>query len=250
MEETMSTKKGWIAIHRKTEESEIWIQKPWRFKTWIYFLLEANHSNTRKAGEKLKRGQIYVPSAKELCKEVSWYEGCVYRKPSVEAMKQFWKTLREKGMVDTRKTTRGTIITILNYKRYQDFSPIVDIGKKTFVDASADTTQTPANPYDRQQCNNGTKNISPKEIISLYKDTLLIEKKKKIRINYSACSKIISSLLEREKWRKADFEKLFRWFVDSKKAKDYGYSLTVCLSTHTLNLFEEQKEIKKWEYEK
>jgi hypothetical protein len=65
-------------------------------------------------------------------------------------MKQFWEWLRKKGMVDTKRTTRGTIITILNYKKYQDTQgekiKIVDTGKSPM----ADTKQTPIASDDRQ----------------------------------------------------------------------------------------------------
>jgi hypothetical protein len=138
---------GWIQLWRKIRDSEIWEQEPWRFKTWIWMILEANHSKITRFGWKLKRGQLYVNRIEDLCKIVRWKKGFVYKMPTVEAMKQFWRWLRKKGMVDTKKTTRGTIITILNYDKYQDIKKgYVD----TIVDTNIDTTQTPITPQDRQ----------------------------------------------------------------------------------------------------
>jgi hypothetical protein len=149
-------KKGWIKIWRKIVNSEIWEQEPWRLKTWIYLITEANHSKEEKHGRKLKRGQVYINRIEDLCKEVRWKKGFVYQKPTVNAMKHFWKWLRKKDMVDTKKTTRGTIITILNYDKYQN---IERTSVDTKTSSTVDTTQTPTVFHDRQECKE-LKNIS------------------------------------------------------------------------------------------
>jgi len=140
--------KGWITIWRKITDSEIWIQEPWRLKTWLYFLLEANHSEKKKYGQRLARGQIYISSIEELCKEVGCRRGYIINNPSVNSMKHFWKWLRDKQMVDTKKTTRGSIVSIINYQKYQNqVKPV-----STNISTKIDTNQTPTIPHDRQQC--------------------------------------------------------------------------------------------------
>ena len=139
--------KGWIAIHRKTPDSEIWGQEPWRLKTWFYLLMEANHTEDRRFGRKLERGQLYMPSIEELCKRIGWQRGFVCKRPTVNAMKKFWQWLRKRNMVSTKKTTRGTIITILNYRKYQDIQE-GPVGTKQFPVAG--TTQAPVGSNDRQ----------------------------------------------------------------------------------------------------
>jgi len=138
--------KGWVAIWRKLIDSEIWIQEPWRLRAWLYFIAEANHCEELRYGQKLERGQLYISSMSDLCREIRWKKGFAYKETSVNAMKQFWKWLRKEKMINTKKTTRGSIITILNYDKYQDIRKMVDTKKQPTVD----TNKTLATPHDRQ----------------------------------------------------------------------------------------------------
>ena len=142
--------KGWVAIWRKTIDSEIWLQAPWRLKTWLYLISEANHADEQRHGQKLKRGQIYISSMADLCKQVRWKKGFVYKTPTVNAMKQLWEWLRKKGMVDTKRTTRGTIMTILNYRKYQDIQKEEIKTVDTSKFPVANTKQTPTTSDGRQ----------------------------------------------------------------------------------------------------
>lgn len=110
--------KGWITLYRKTEDSEIWTQEPWRFKAWIYLLLNANHKNDDQ--KKLQRGQLLIRSSREFAKALAHKKGRGWDSPTTEAVKTYWAWLRKKDMITTHKTTRGVIITILNYNEYQD----------------------------------------------------------------------------------------------------------------------------------
>jgi len=134
-------KQGYIKLHRKILESEIWVQEPWRLKAWLYMLLQANHSGIKKFGQKLERGQLLVNRITDFNKEIRWKRGFVYKTPTVEATKTLWRWLRERAMVTTKRTTRGTIITISNYCLYQDRDP-----KETnSVATSVATKQQPSN---------------------------------------------------------------------------------------------------------
>lgn len=181
--------KGWVALWRKIEDSEIWEQEPWRLKTWIHFINEANHSDELRYGQKLRRGQVYISSMAELCKQIRWKKGFVYKTPTVNAMKHFWEWLRKRGMVDTRRTTRGTIITILNYRKYQDIpkkeSRMVDTSKSPMVD----TTQTPTTSHDRQP-------LKPLEQLNKEEGFISFKKERFERINSSFKSKESGKLYE------------------------------------------------------
>ena len=97
---------GWIALHRKILESDIWLLKPDKWlKIWLYILLNVSHSDKR-----YPRGTYYftydwiAKACKATYKQV---EGCV-------------QGLREGGQLRTQKATHGIIITVLNYAKYQD----------------------------------------------------------------------------------------------------------------------------------
>jgi hypothetical protein len=175
--------KGWVAIWRKIIDSEIWLQEPWRLRVWLYFIAEANHCEELRYGQKLRRGQFHVSSIPDLCRETRWKKGYISKQTSVNSMKQFWKWLRKEKMIDTKKTTRGTIITILNYAKYQDISnKSVDTEEHPVID----TNGTPEVSHDRQppkpleQLN---KEESP-SVIKLSGETLKNEMRKQGKTPY------------------------------------------------------------------
>ena len=266
MEES-KLKKMWFVIWRGIFESEIWTQEPWRFKVWIYMIGKANHKEQLK--KKLKRGELYISNIKDFCKEVSWKNGFISKRPTNESMKQFWRWLRKEGMITTRKTTRGTIITIKNYEKYQNKHQkktleksvsSLQINADTTLSPNADTTnqvqnggwqtpmQTPASPHDRQQLkqyNNITSsNKETKSLIYFYKQSILEEYSISLEVNYPSCIKRLQSLLNRknDKWEIAELKEALRFYIHSEKAKKFGYGLTTALSVDSLNKYKSQKQ--------
>ena len=266
MEES-KLKKMWFVIWRGIFESEIWTQEPWRLKAWIYMIGKANHKEQPK--KKLKRGELYINSIKDFCKEISWQDGCIKRKPTNEAMKQFWRWLRKEGMITTRKTTRGTIITIKNYEKFQNkhqkktlenglkapqitvdttLSPTVDTTNQVQNGGSWTPSWTPATPHDRQQLkqyNNITSsNKETKSLIYFYKQSILEEYSISLEVNYPSCIKRLQSLLNRknDKWEIAELKEALKFYIHSEKAKKFGYGLTTALSVNSLNKFKSQKQ--------
>jgi len=85
---------------------------------WLYLIQAANHSR-RRAGDRLARGQVLV-TLDQLAEACSWARGYARSGPS---RKDAWKTcewLRERNAIATTKTTRGIIVTIVNYDIYQN----------------------------------------------------------------------------------------------------------------------------------
>ena len=236
--ENHNKEKGWIQLWRKIRESEIWEQEPWRLKTWLWMILEANHDEIERFGRKLKRGQLYVNRIEDLCKVVRWNKWFVYKMPTVEAMKQFWKWLRKKGMVDTKKTTRGTIITILNYGEYQDIKkPYVD----TIADTNIDTTQTPMTPQDRQPLKQLNKHDSAKaslpirEIISFFRSQVREKRGFEPEISWAKDGNLVKQRLK--KYTSEQLKDLVAWYLESKHSERLGVSLATCLSAFIINLW-------------
>lgn len=108
---------GYILLSRELADSEIWQKPPYYLKIWVHLLLKANHAESRK-GKRLGRGQCHVTLA-ELRKAVSYKRGYATLRPSI---RQIWKAmawLRENRMTVTTKVTRGLVVKICNYNRYQ-----------------------------------------------------------------------------------------------------------------------------------
>jgi hypothetical protein len=127
-------KDGWIKLYRSSFENRLYFDEPFtRFQAWIDLLLLANH----KDGSFFKRGNIVkVPrgtvarSMKELADRWQWSEAKVSR------FIQFLESeyIRQ---VKAQKSNVTTLITILNYDRYQ-----TNEGAEFGANVSTDDAQT------------------------------------------------------------------------------------------------------------
>lgn len=118
---------GWIKLHRKIIESEIWEKPPLYIKVWLYLLLCAQHSTYKG----LNPGQIStsIPEIIEACK---WRVGARVERPTKDQIYQIIQWLRKPNegvhesnakatMITTTKATQSMLITICNYGVYQHF---------------------------------------------------------------------------------------------------------------------------------
>jgi hypothetical protein len=121
---------GWIKIHRKIIDSEIWSKPPLYLKVWMYLLLRAQHSDYKK----LKCGQLYtsIPEIQEAC---AWKSGYRTEKPSKDQVFQILSWMRTVShgmdtegytgattgatMITTTRATQGMLVNIDNYRVYQ-----------------------------------------------------------------------------------------------------------------------------------
>lgn len=96
---------GYILLSRQILKSDIWKKPPEYLKTFLYILLKVNHDN-----ELFPRGSNFFNFS-----EV---------KPNGVTKDQIYKFLawarsEKVGILATQKTTRGTIIKVNNYDKYQ-----------------------------------------------------------------------------------------------------------------------------------
>ena len=109
---------GYYIKARKIQESKIARQPPYVREIWDWLLKEANHTDAKINGTMIERGQL-LRTFKDIQKGLYWMIG--YRKMSYKKWQceKSMKFLREQGMVTTMRTTRGILITIVNYDYYQ-----------------------------------------------------------------------------------------------------------------------------------
>lgn len=102
---------GFIFVWRKLMESNIWMDKPsWWLKIWEYILFKVNHAPNKK----FPRGQNFFNRG------MIYYDCCLYNDNVKEtSIKNIIDWLKKERMITTQKTTRGMIITVLNYETYQ-----------------------------------------------------------------------------------------------------------------------------------
>lgn len=111
---------GWIKMHRKILENEIW-QDVTAFRLFTLLLLKASHKDGIKtAGITVNRGQ-YLRSYSKLSEDLSYMEGRGLKKISKSTIERKVKKLVDEGIVSVSETLHGTLFTILKYESYQGF---------------------------------------------------------------------------------------------------------------------------------
>ena len=126
---------GWILLHRKLQECEIWDNsQPFDMRSaWIDLLLLANHRDVEMVFDyepmTVKRGQ-YLTSVRKLGARWSW---------SKNRTLKFLKLLESLNMITRDSTNQRTLVTIVKYDVYQDMRDTsVDTTKDTGMDAVVD----------------------------------------------------------------------------------------------------------------
>ena len=100
--------KGFIRLHRQMLAWE-WYKNPVSSRLFIHLLLTANTKDTNCKGVTIKRGQTVTGRA-----FLSEALGL-----SVSNVRTALKNLENSGEIEIESNTRGTIITVLNFDKYQ-----------------------------------------------------------------------------------------------------------------------------------
>lgn len=140
--------KGWIKLNRKIQEHWIWKDKPFnKSAAWIDLILLANHEsqkvNLREGLVTIKRGQ-FVTGIDKLAQKWGWSRGKVYR---------FLKTLESEQMLKRKSNTYGTVITIVNYGKFQgerNTNRTTNDTTNGTADGTTDGTPTRMNKNDKE----------------------------------------------------------------------------------------------------
>lgn len=170
---------GWISIHRKIQQSDIWLDKePFdKRSAWIDLIMMANHEDRQVMFNgkfiEVKRGEK-ITSLKQLSERWRW---------SRSKVKRFLNLLESGSMIELKTKQRYTSYKVVNYNVYQN----EDISKRNEVETnlkqSRDEGETKANTnnninnYNNVNNNNGVDQSElnlddPKlaELIKLYQD--------------------------------------------------------------------------------
>lgn len=190
------TDKGWIKLHRKFDESDI-IRKPPHFReVWLYLLRQANHKDNDSIG--IKRGQLYR-TYKQIADDLHWFEGFIKRSYTKHQIEKAMVFLREATMIETRKTTRGMLITVCKYGSYQAVT-------ETESDTAGKREQKHSLRY-KQECSKNEKNESvntpeifdltnPDEASKVYDEMTIEQTAMRYRLSKKDVSKSIEKVID------------------------------------------------------
>lgn len=114
----MQMSQGFIKLHRKILESDIW-NDPMTFRLFTYLILNATHKDgTRVSGMELQKGQ-YLRSYRKIAEDLAYKEGRGLKKPSISTIKRCIGKLVKSERITLHETELGTVFTVLNYSIYQ-----------------------------------------------------------------------------------------------------------------------------------
>ena len=101
-------KNGAFQIARQLFDSELWIEKPSSWKIiWIYILGKVNHQDNKQ----FERGEGFFNFTQEL-KQIG-------RDITYDQIRHSMTYFKRNGMLSTTKSTRGIIVKVLKYNKFQ-----------------------------------------------------------------------------------------------------------------------------------
>lgn len=185
---------GYYIKARKIQESEIAHAPPHVREIWDWLIKEANHKNNGK----FKRGQT-MRSLKDIQDGLKWYIGyrkMTYSKSNCE-MAMNW--LRKRGMIETAKTTRGMIITILNYDTYQNPKNYESNSENAMKATTNEQHSDSINKNDKNEKNDkniyeGFENLNNEPFINAYSEWIGFRKELKKALKPTTITKQLEFL--------------------------------------------------------
>ena len=127
--------KGWIKLYRQSEENPLYFSEPFdRWHAWQDLLLIVNHEKKQFISKgqliTLEPGQT-VTSDRILAQRWHW---------SREKVRRFLKLLNDTSMCTIKRTTNGTILTVVNWAKFQGVQPTDETTNETTGKTTDETT--------------------------------------------------------------------------------------------------------------
>jgi hypothetical protein len=186
---------GYFLVAKKILESRVMQGPPLHAKLFLWMMSKACY---KKRG-KLKRGQLFTTIA-DMQEAMSYYAGFRKETPTRDQIRRSYEAHTEAHTISVAKTTRGMIITILNYSHYQNARNYETHTKKD----TKPTTKVVRSPHYKERSKKGNiytqqaekiyatypkkadRNNSIKSIIKLLKAGIHPETLLKAVVNYKA----------------------------------------------------------------
>lgn len=189
---------GWVSIHRKILESDLWLSEKFtKGQAWIDLLLLANHErhtlDVRGNDVVIERGQVGW-SEQSLANRWKW---------SRNRVRGFALWLKRYNRIDIRKSRILGVITILNYNLYQQIKQQTE--QQTIQQK---VQQKDTNNKDNNK--NNIINIAEETSADIKKTIQEIENKEKIRHDYQYLGLELHSQLEAPIEKKSEFIRIVR----------------------------------------
>ena len=145
----MKLSSGWIKLHRKILDCFIWQDKPYdKARAWIDLLLIAMHHDKKMLIDDevviIQRGS-FMTSIVKLADRWGWSRNKVVR---------YLDMLESEQMLNTKRTHKGTLVTIVKYDDYQ----LIDMSCESTNESTDGTTDESADESQNKNIKNN-KNV-------------------------------------------------------------------------------------------
>ena len=115
---------GNVLLARSIRESELWTWDSEHLRLWVYLLTSVNAREDKSVmigAIEVGYGQV-LKSYRRIAEECGYTANNEIVRWVPERVRRMLDRFRDAGMVSTTVTALGTLITVLNFKRYQTFS--------------------------------------------------------------------------------------------------------------------------------
>ena len=204
--------RGYIKIHRKIQDSFIYKDSK-ALHLWIHLILEANH----------KDNEFMFNNKKQVCKRGQLLTGlnslACETKINRSKVNRLLKMFKNETLIETQKTNRFTIITVLKYGQYQIVNGKSETQNETPVKLQRNSSETPVKPNNNDNTLKNVNNVNttsgkpdkPKSKIEQDFDTFWsVYPKKKSRHDATRAWKKakpdITAVLSALSWQKASMD--------------------------------------------
>jgi hypothetical protein len=158
---------GSFQVARQLFSSEIWREKPSSWKViWIYILGKVNH----KKNGKFDRGEGFFNFSEERRQ--------IGNDITSNMIKRFCQYALRSSMTSTKRSTRGMLIKVINYDKYQTLSNFTSTNQSTSKAREKHEPSTPINKNDKNDKNDKNERASPTpadKAIEFFKTTIFQE---------------------------------------------------------------------------
>lgn len=219
---------GFVKLYRKILDSDIKHFGATGIGFMTYCLLKANHKDNKwYDGTKyveIKRGQ-FVTSSLELARSL---------KLGRQVVRRVLKRFEELQMITTNPTNKYTLITIVNYCKYQDTPK--ETTSKTASSKPADNQPPTTNKNAKNEKNKSVNSNELTGVRKVFKQyEILFEKKfgRKPEIAFGKSGKHIKDKLHR--YSDTELCQLMEIFSESAESERLGFTLELFLSPSIFN---------------
>ena len=196
-------KEGAFQIARQLFNSQLWLEKPSSWKIiWIYILGKVNHDNNKH----FNRGEGFFNFTQEL-KQIG-------RDISYDQIRHSMTYFKKSGMLSTIKSTRGIIIKVLKYNKFQTLDNYRSTTESTMKAQSKHNESTTINK-NVKNAKKVKKVYSPTSnevrLSNLLLDLILNKKDNFKKPDIQKWSLHIDRILHIDKRTPEEIEKVIRW---------------------------------------